>query len=1044
MAVPPRLPKLAPEDMQWIRWATERLKTLGNDQSAMKANLAATIQQHKASQAAISTQHEQTDNRLHIEMPIATPQVPTDPIISTDHGTVTVEWDGLMHANLKYTPAAGEDKGPLVEPARGFNHVSVYRADVEAGPYSIIGSNLGLAGGVVDSNVVVGHTYWYRLVTYDNLHISSVPSTALSVVVKGVDLGTLDQDVKDAIQSAQDAADAGATAAQAGIDAAAAAQTAANTADAKAASALLNAAAAQTSANTAQTTADGKNKITYSTSVASGSGVTVGDIWYQTSGSTIIGYWKWSGTTWDAQTLTNSVISTLDAGKITTGTLSASRIGANSISATQMIAGTITAASGILADAVVTTAKIADLAVSTAKIADLAVNNAKINDLNGNKITAATITAGKLAADSVTTNNIVAGSIDTNRIAAGAISADKLDLGTVAQGNPINRVPMPLTQVSYWSAVLSPSSPFSLGGDALATATSSGITLAASSSLAAFVYVANRTQIPQSRKLQLSGVTTGLNAVFQVKTYTSPSDGVGTLQSVIPIQPTGTQYTFPVGTVSYAVKIMVNAGGGTETVSQAQVFEIIGGGGLGQSAELSPSGMRLYDANGNLAVDLSTSAQQYLNIYDSTGVEPVAVATIDNEGNINGTEISGLGLDINGTPLVITDPADPGFADTLLLAQPNGAAWVRGSYTDANGTSPTVPLLDRLGRGVIYDVTWPTQNGNSIATPNERIAQDYFVLEDGRSYVIDCQLAGIQAVNGSGVNCYVELQVGMSPNTDLASGDVINRAVIQNGHAGYWAMTPVVYTASASATVVDRVNRIMPANLPIYWQLSYAMSVAPSPALSIAEFGWSRGLTIIDVGSTALTRPAGNDLLVDVGDTTTAGASSGTKSTGTVATSTTRSWTASWSRTWNSSGSNIVTGTGQYTNGSAMYQGFGASPMGSKFGFAALGLSGKTITAMSLYLHNTYFGYSGQTALLGTHGDASAPATYTGSRANAWSPSWSQGQGKWVSVPKSLWAGFAAGTYRGFSLGVSSSSTAYGYFSGASQSNPPQIKITYH
>lgn len=118
--------------------------------------------------------------------------------------------------------------------------------------------------------------------------------------------------------------------------------------------------------------------------------------------------------------------------------------------------------------------------------------------------------------------------------------------------------------------------------------------------------------------------------------------------------------------------------------------------------------------------------------------------------------------------------------------------------------------------------------------------------------------------------------------------------------------------------------------------------------------------------------------------------------------------------------------------------------MGSKFGFAALGITGKTVTAMSLYLYASYFAYSGKTALLGTHADTAAPATYTGARANAWSPAWSGGSGKWVSVPSNLWAGFAAGTYRGFSLGVDGSDSNYAYFNGATQANPPKIKITYH
>jgi hypothetical protein len=82
-------------------------------------------------------------------------------------------------------------------------------------------------------------------------------------------------------------------------------------------------ATALSTANAAQTSANGKNKIIYSTSAASGTGTTVGDVWWQYNGSgQIIAQWEWSGSSWISKTIGSAVIANIDAGKITAGTIS--------------------------------------------------------------------------------------------------------------------------------------------------------------------------------------------------------------------------------------------------------------------------------------------------------------------------------------------------------------------------------------------------------------------------------------------------------------------------------------------------------------------------------------------------------------------------------------------------------------------------------------------------------------------------------------------------------------------------------------------------
>lgn len=88
------------------------------------------------------------------------------------------------------------------------------------------------------------------------------------------------------------------------------------------------------------TSASGANKITYSPNPPSTDGSVTGDTWFQRGASnTIIGQWEWSGSAWVPKTLTNVVVTSLDAGKITTGEMDGIRIRAGSIRADRLSVG---------------------------------------------------------------------------------------------------------------------------------------------------------------------------------------------------------------------------------------------------------------------------------------------------------------------------------------------------------------------------------------------------------------------------------------------------------------------------------------------------------------------------------------------------------------------------------------------------------------------------------------------------------------------------------------------------------------------------------
>lgn len=113
------------------------------------------------------------------------------------------------------------------------------------------------------------------------------------------------------------------------------------------AEAQADAAAAVSTANTALTSANGKNRISYGSSAPTASTPgRPGDIFWVRSGVTITAQYlneagtdTTSGNVWTAQTLTNTTIANLDAGKISTGFLDAARIGAKTISTEKLFIG---------------------------------------------------------------------------------------------------------------------------------------------------------------------------------------------------------------------------------------------------------------------------------------------------------------------------------------------------------------------------------------------------------------------------------------------------------------------------------------------------------------------------------------------------------------------------------------------------------------------------------------------------------------------------------------------------------------------------------
>jgi hypothetical protein len=195
-------------------------------------------------------------------------------------------------------------------------------------------------------------------------------------------------------------------------------------------------AAANNAAVAAQTTANGKNKIIRSTADASGTtGYTAGDIWWKmastSTASNVLDQWTFDGTNWNKNALTNAVIATLDAAKITTGYLAADRIEAASLNADKIVAASITASQ--IAASTITGAKIAAATLTADNIAANTIVASKIaaGTITATQIAAATITADQIAGATITAAEIAAETITAAEIAADSITVDRLTAGTL-------------------------------------------------------------------------------------------------------------------------------------------------------------------------------------------------------------------------------------------------------------------------------------------------------------------------------------------------------------------------------------------------------------------------------------------------------------------------------------------------------------------------------------------------------------------------------------------------------------------------------------
>ncbi|MCY0922560.1 MULTISPECIES: hypothetical protein [unclassified Streptomyces] len=313
-----------------------------------------------------------------------------------------------------------------------------------------------------------------------------------------------------------------------------------------------------------------------------------------------------------------------------------------------------------IADGAITAPKVYAGAITTDKLAALTVTADKIaaSAITADKVAALSITAEKLAANSVTASAIAAGAIEAIHIKAGSISADKIALGLdgnmVADSSFEGEVALKRVAATGGWSIVSPGrdTAKALRADCTAaTATDRVHTLG--------VFAATPgTRVWMAADYQVSADWVGKRAQVYIRWEDAQGGTLGYSRVISAAGAAGKGWLFmsgtapepaPAQTAVGRMRLAVDAGtAGTVTFDNVVIRTVVSSGTPGGRAEISPEGVRLFDADGEESISLVTGKPQYLTITNDS----VPVATINENGHASFNDLSVAGqLTIKGERL---------------------------------------------------------------------------------------------------------------------------------------------------------------------------------------------------------------------------------------------------------------------------------------------------------------------------------------------------------------------------------------------------------
>ena len=620
-------------------------------------------------------------------------------------------------------------------------------------------------------------------------------------------------------------------------------------------------------------------------------------------------------------------------------------------------------------------------------------------------VVSAPSTAASIVVVGIEADDLEVDEIWGNSAFFGKVQSQHLTVGTrPAQGEANQRVPAPLTDSVYWGQVIDGSIDFdSPVTTEQVAASADGVVFTPTVGDATLGVTATH-PVPASRKLHLSVLQSGTAVQARTRWFDSAGAVVATTGGV-------GELTAPDTAASYATYLEAGSGQTASTVVDARVFEVIGDGpGGGAYVEISPRGFRSVSEGGALVAELTANADNFLSLQKWNGVGYDPITTFDDGGG-------GLLQNLS----VNSDITVRGFE---LL----------GDYTTVlrNGIPDGGPIINRVSRGAVLGGFYSSLSiGQTYVNDYLSVASAHFTTDEGRRYMFSVDDTSYIFHNGAGGVVFAEVLISDNPiDVNATTGyQVVSSIAISPGmtQTKPFAMSRAMYAATGVGSGAFRAAGT-------YLMLRFRLTPT-------ASFHYSNGAGSNALPSTISIVDIGPDFGMNV-DYTDVVAGSGSMSPPARYTTT---WThASWSASYRNGGANMVTGSGQYDNASYLYQGAGTGAMGARFGFPPLGLAGKTILSVRLYMRNLYSDDpSGVSAALGTHGLSTAPASISGTGGNLAFVPFRRGEGKWITLlSPAIASGLQTGTIRGFTLGVDSG--GFGYWQGGgSNSERPILEVTY-
>jgi hypothetical protein len=295
------------------------------------------------------------------------------------------------------------------------------------------------------------------------------------------------------------------------------------------------------------------------------------------------------------------------------------------------------------------------------------------------------------------------------------------------------------------------------------------------------VYANVNTSVLTSNQATLTTTTAHnfkIDSSVVVSNVGAPYDGT----HIISGTPTTNTFTYTV--------VSTNIGSNSSVVGKAVAYT------GKQRSELTPDGLRLYQPDGTLGVDLSTSSNAVFNIYN----EGEVVTSIDTDGKAVFASVDADNFILDGIDLVGT------FANATF----NGYAYNKFNTANiADGEIETEnSYLNWLARGSVYEGFATPIFANStitLTTSNSyyTLMSGSFTVESGRSYLLQTTFNSMFANNRSDAAVSAVLRMGTGPLVLGGVSTFIQRSVVGTNTATTFA--PMVTQLDAISDGVKEV-----------------------------------------------------------------------------------------------------------------------------------------------------------------------------------------------------------------------------------------------